>query len=215
MQLQALGSGWLPLLRRTLSEAPAAASVSLQLDEAKLGTLVTWLDLVVRWGARIDLTAARSESELVDLLLADASILAAASEHERRVIDVGSGVGAPGLALALLRPELKLTLLEPREKRAAFLRTALGALERSDVELLRCRSTQVQTASFEVAVSRATLPPPLWLREGARLATGAVWVLLAKEEPPSVDGWRIDRDVHYVWPLVGSARHAVRYKPGR
>jgi 16S rRNA (guanine527-N7)-methyltransferase len=55
------------------------------------------------------------------------------------LVDVGSGNGSPGLVLALLRPELPATLLEPRQKRWAFLREAAraGGLSRVDVQRAR------------------------------------------------------------------------------
>src|SRR5690606_15156917 len=100
--------------------------------------LARWAELVAVWNQRIDLTAALSTAELVDLLVADAALIAQASApseggEPERWLDVGSGAGAPGLALALLRPESSMTLVEPRAKRVAFLRTALATLGRTDV----------------------------------------------------------------------------------
>jgi hypothetical protein len=63
----------------------------------------------------------------------------------------------------------------------------------------------------DVAISRATLPPPLWLREGARIAKRSVWVLLGQDEPPSLPSWHLDLDLNYDWPLTGGRRRAVRY----
>jgi 16S rRNA (guanine527-N7)-methyltransferase len=178
------------------------------------------LDLVVTWNARVDLTAARDERELVDLYLADALVLAA--RHPPRLepsepetwTDVGSGAGAPGLVLALLRPDLQLTLVEPRAKRIAFLRTAVGSLGlRHPPKLVDRRSSAVLAASSDVAVSRATFAPAEWLGEGARLARKAVWVLLARAEVPALPGWRVAQQVDYCWPLTGVVRHAVAFAP--
>jgi len=177
------------------------------------------MDLVVLWNRRIDLTAARSPEELVDLYVADAALLsvctapAEAAGTPTRWADVGSGGGAPGLGMAAMRGDLRLTLVEPRAKRVAFLRTALAIVGRTDVELRRARSEQLDDRQWEVACSRATLPPVQWLQEGARLATQAVWVLLARGEPPALGGWRIDLDVRYPWPLTGVSRRAVRFVP--
>jgi 16S rRNA (guanine527-N7)-methyltransferase len=169
-----------------------------------------WLDLVVAWSERVDLTAARDAETLADLLLADAALLAS-TQPTGSVIDVGSGVGAPAIPLAILSPVLDITLVEPRERRAAFLRTSCGSLERPDIRLLRKRSMEVEADVAELAISRATLPPPLWLREGARLAQRAVWVLLGQDEPPTLPAWHADLDLSYEWPLTGGRRRAVRY----
>lgn len=220
MPLARLGNGWLPRIERVLHETPASCARSLVVTDTARAQLVTWLDLVVAWSERVDLTAARDPDTLVDLLLADAALLASgdlletgATSERARIIDVGSGVGAPAIPLAILRPEFSLTLVEPRERRAAFLRTSCGVLSRPDISLLRTRSMEVGPKSADVAISRATLPPPQWLREGARLAEHAVWVLLGQDEPPSLDAWSIDVDVRYQWPLGRGQRRAVRFVP--
>jgi len=210
MALARLGTAWLPRIERVLAEAPASCGLALTLPEGALTQLVTWLDLVVAWSDRVDLTAARDADTLVDLLLADAAVLAC-TELGGSAIDVGSGVGAPAIPLAILQPALELTLVEPRERRAAFLRTSCGTLSRPDIRLLRKRSMEVEADVAELALSRATLPPPLWLREGTRLARRGVWLLLGQDEPPTHPSWHPDLDLSYTWPLTGGRRRAVRY----
>lgn len=174
-----------------------------------------FLALVERWGARMDLTAARSRAELVDIYLADALLLHALEpERQAAWVDVGSGGGAPGLSLALLRPSQPMTLVEPRQKRVAFLRSAVGELGLGAVSVRRSRSDELADACASIAVARATLPPAEWLHEGARLATGGVWVLLARSEAPALAGWHATVDQAYRWPLTGAERRAVRYAPG-
>jgi 16S rRNA (guanine527-N7)-methyltransferase len=210
MPLARLGNGWLPRIERVLREVPASAGLALTLETGAADQLVRWLDLVVTWSERVDLTAARDADTLADLLLADAALLAS-TPLSGSVVDVGSGVGAPAIPLAILRPALTMTMVEPRERRAAFLRTSCGTLARPDIHLLRARSMEVKTGSVDVAISRATLPPPLWLREGARIAKRSVWVLLGQDEPPALSEWILDMDLTYVWPLTGGRRRAVRY----
>jgi 16S rRNA (guanine527-N7)-methyltransferase len=174
--------------------------------------IAKWLELVKTWNARIDLTAAKTNRDLVDLMVADALVLAANIEHGLRVVDVGSGAGAPGLALALLRPDLKLTLIEPLTKRVSFLRTVIGTVGRTDIAVVKGKGEDV-AARFDIAISRATLNPPAWVPLGLRLAP-SVWTLLAREEPPTIDGATVDRDISYTWPLAGqsgASRRAVRH----
>lgn len=222
--LRVRGAGWQPLLEEAIGELEMGGLDTKAVWQsggeraASLERLSRLLDLVVTWNARVDLTAARGERELVDLYLADALVLAA--RHTRALeprgvetwTDVGSGAGAPGLVLALLRPELQLTLVEPRAKRIAFLRTAVGSLElRHPPKLVDRRSSALPAASSEVAVSRATFAPAEWLEEGARLARRTVWVLLARAEVPALPGWRAAQQVDYCWPLTGAVRHAVAF----
>jgi 16S rRNA (guanine527-N7)-methyltransferase len=178
------------------------------------GVIVRYLDELLVWNEKMDLTAARTADELVDLTVADAVIIAgASSDSSAKWIDVGTGAGAPGLILAVMLGSIEMTLVEPRDRRVAFLRSAIGKFGLTRTKVERGRSDRLPKAGFGTAVSRATLPPPLWLQEGARLATNAVWVLLAREEAPILDGWRTDVDVHYEWPLTHAPRRAVRYVP--
>lgn len=175
--------------------------------------IATWLALVKTWNARIDLTAAKDDRALVDLMVADALVLSGKIASGARVVDIGSGAGAPGFALALLRPDLKVTLVEPLAKRVSFLRTAIGTLGRIDVELVRGKGDTIakeRGRAFDVAISRATLPPPAWIPLGLELAP-AVWTLLAREEPPEIANAKKDDDVAYTWPIGGASRRAVRH----
>ncbi len=173
--------------------------------------LSTWLEELIRWNKRIDLTAARNGAELADLMLADAYVLAKALPKDANVVDIGSGAGAPGLPLALLRPDLKMLLVEPLGKRVSFLRNAIAACGREDILLVgeRGEATRDRGKRFDIAISRATLAPAEWLALGRELIleNGTVWVLLAKLEEPGTPLEQID----YTWPMTGVARHALRY----
>ena len=218
MPLPKLGNGWTRRLE-TVGQAllpTGEADVAARFARA-VPSLCRYLDLLVEWNQRFDLTAARSEDELVDLTLADALIIAAGALGQAAPpagetwVDVGSGAGAPALPLALLLPELALTLVEPKSKRVAFLRTASGALS-LNTRVSRARSEEVASGTHAVALSRATLAPDLWLSEGARLATQAVWVLLARAEVPWLEAWEVAGDWEYQWPLTGAERRAVRFQ---
>jgi 16S rRNA (guanine527-N7)-methyltransferase len=193
----------------------AAEALGTSLRGPTHDALALWLQRLEEWNARIDLTAARSREELVDLMLADALVLAPRIPGGSRVVDVGTGAGAPGLALALLRDDLRVTLVEPLAKRTSFLRTVVGAVGRNDVTIERGRGeTLANRRAWDVAVSRATLAPAAWLDLGASLASpgGTVWVLLAKDGPPAHPRAALDDDHSYTWPLTGAERRAVSYR---
>jgi 16S rRNA (guanine527-N7)-methyltransferase len=180
--------------------------------------LLAWLSLLITWNARMDLTAARSLLQLVDLMLADAVVLASVLPQEAKTVDVGSGAGAPGLPLCILRPDLKMTLCEPLQKRTAFLRTVLGTLKRNDVTLMVGKGEALPRASFDVALSRATLAPPAWLELGVSLAVpgGEVDVLLARDAVPETAGAAKLEEIAYASAGVSgeSERRLVRYRKG-
>jgi 16S rRNA (guanine527-N7)-methyltransferase len=184
------------------------------LDGRTRRCVTAWLTLLEEWNARIDLTSARSPEMLVDLMLADAVVLARHIEAGARVVDVGTGAGGPALALAFLRPDLRVTLVELSEKRASFLRTVIGTVDRTDISLLRARAEGLAgRRAWDVAVSRATFPPPEWLDLGTKLAApgGSVWLLLSKEATPEHERAHLVETVPYEWPLTGAGRVAARY----
>jgi 16S rRNA (guanine527-N7)-methyltransferase len=175
--------------------------------------LARWLGQLVEWNTHLDLTAARSQAELLDLMIVDALVLSRTTEAGATVVDVGTGAGAPGLALAVVRPDLRVTLVEPLAKRVSFLRAALATIAREDVGILRMKAEELRTR-WDVAIARATFPPPEWLDRGADLVVegGSVWVLLARDEPPSRTDARIVEDVPYAWPGTDAPRRAVCYR---
>ena len=210
--------GWQPLIERSIAALPQTAvplervwrsSAERAAGCAALGRL---LDLVLLWNQRVDLTAARSPEELVDLYLTDALVIAAHARAEPNASWIDSGAGAPGLVLQLLRPEWQLSLVEPRSKRVAFLRTAIGQL-RLGSKVVGGRSDGIGAGACELAVSRATFPPEEWLAEGARLARRGVWVLLARGSAPTLDGWQTTIEVDYEWPLTRVPRRALCFTP--
>lgn len=222
-KLRPLGAAWRPLVAAALDalavQGFAVERVFADAERRAIGVaaLARLLDLVATWNARVDLTAARDERELVDLFLADALVLAAhtlpgVSDAGATWIDVGSGAGAPGLVLQLLRRDLQLTLVEPLTKRVAFLRTVVGSLGLAAMRIEHVRSDALPAAACDVAVSRATFSPDEWLVEGGRLARRVVWVLLARGDAPVHSGWRLAHQVEYIWPLTGVSRRALAFE---
>jgi len=198
-----------------LVEIAAAFDVSLPTDAGE--SLTRWLDLLVAWNAHVDLTAARGTRELVDLMLADALVLTSRIPEGARVVDVGTGAGAPGLALAIVRPDVRVTLVEPLAKRGAFLRTVMGEIGRVDVELVRRTGQGLASLGerrWDIALARATFRPGAWLELAASLlvSPGSAWVFLARERAPTHAGMTEVESVEYLWPLTGARRRLVRYE---
>ena len=212
--LRRLGKAWTPRIEAVIEQAGGPELLARAREHDVAPALARWLDLAVEWNARIDLTAARTPGELVDLFVADAAAIAGSAIHHADLdgpwVDVGSGAGAPGLAVALLvrRP---MTLIEPKAKRVAFLRSVIGQLPDSPVTVVRGRVEDVSPGAFEVATSRATLAPVDWLEAGARIARTAVWLLLARDEPPEMPRWRVAVDRRYTLVETGAPRRALCY----
>lgn len=180
--------------------AAVAARFGHPVDGALIARLAAFVELLMRWNARINLTGARTGTELVRDHLPDSFAMSALVPPAARAIDVGSGGGLPALPFALLRPDVALTLVEPRAKRVAFLRAAVRELALS-AKIVAGRIEAVHD-HFDVAGSRATFPPAEWWPKGETLLAPGGRLLFFLNEAAEA-------------PFPGSAPHQeVRYQAG-
>jgi 16S rRNA (guanine527-N7)-methyltransferase len=174
-------------LRRALAQLSAAWKVPC--DPSQAEQLARYVALLLLWTARINLTAADSPLQLATDHLPDSFALASRLADPAAVIDVGSGGGLPAIPLAVLRPALRVQLVEPIAKKVAFLRTAVRELalgQRMSIDARRAEGiADEKPGSFDVAISRATLTPPAWIALGSRLVRpgGRVFALLGSATP--------------------------------
>ena len=136
----------------------ASALAALGLEGERRARLAEYLDRLAAWNPRINLTGARTPEERVRVLVEP--VLAAVPLIEESLIDVGSGNGSPGLVLALLRPEIAVTLLEPRAKRWAFLREVLRAAGRPEARVEQARHDQYAGPAAQTVTVRAVALSP-------------------------------------------------------
>lgn len=146
------------LLRRAIEQA------AVQVDPVAVPQLCAFAELVEQWGARMNLSGHRTARSIAEALIGD-SIgllaqleLALGSRLAGHVVDLGSGAGFPGIPMAILRPEAKLSLVEVREKRHLFQRAAIRALGLTDVEPVRARIEDVQASPGQVVLGQAVGP---------------------------------------------------------
>jgi 16S rRNA (guanine527-N7)-methyltransferase len=115
-----------------LSESQIANLLTPYLPEVPatlLPQLSTYLDLLLKWNARTNLTAIRDPEEIVRRHFGE-SLFAARhlDPNTPTLLDFGSGAGFPGLPIALLRPDIQVTLAESQNKKATFLREVIRTL---------------------------------------------------------------------------------------
>lgn len=172
--------------------AGLAAQWGVPLLEAQRSALERFGELLLEWNARINLTGARTSDTLVADHLPDAFAVASLLPDAARLVDVGSGGGLPALPLAVLRPALQVTLVEPLGKKVAFLRTAvreLGLSGRVTVEARRAED--LADEAFDVAMSRATFAPDAWVRVARRLVRAGGQVLVLTVPATHLPGRRV------------------------
>ncbi|MFG1998212.1 16S rRNA (guanine(527)-N(7))-methyltransferase RsmG [Spirillospora sp. NPDC048911] len=110
-------------------------------------------------GVERGLIGPREVDRLWERHLINCAVVAEAIPENAKVVDIGSGAGLPGIVLAIVRPDLSITLLEPLLRRTTFLNEAVEMLELANVEVRRGRAEEVvRDLSVDVATARAVAP---------------------------------------------------------
>jgi 16S rRNA (guanine527-N7)-methyltransferase len=117
--------------------------------------LSTYLDLLLKWNSRTNLTAIREPEEIVRRHFGESLFAGYHLSSPSTLLDFGSGAGFPGLPIALLHPEIKVTLAESQNKKATFLREVVRTLGLS-VEIWSARvETMPESRTFDTVALRA------------------------------------------------------------
>jgi 16S rRNA (guanine527-N7)-methyltransferase len=166
--------------------AGVLAALHLQAQAAQIEQLLRYLELLQRWNSVYNLTAVREPAHMLTLHLADSlSLLPPLDRREpRRVLDVGSGGGLPGMVLAIMRPRWQLVLVDAVQKKCAFLRQVAATLQLRNVEVVHGRVEQMRLPGFDCITSRAVgeLAELVRISEHVLLAGGS-WAAMKGSVP--------------------------------
>ena len=176
----------------------AGLAVDLPLREA----LAAYVDLLLRWNRRINLTALTDDDQGIDRLVIEPLVAAQRLPTPDVVLtDIGSGGGSPAIPMKLAAPAVRLRMVESRTRRAAFLREAVRRLVLEETAVAACRYEEL--AAREELAGEADVVSVRAVRTGARMLrqleplvkTGGV-VFLFRGGPGNVDPvpapWRVD-----------------------
>jgi 16S rRNA (guanine527-N7)-methyltransferase len=136
-------------------------------DPELAGALGGYLELLGRWGSAVDLLGDVDEDELVTGHVLESLAALPWVGSSGTLLDVGSGNGFPAVPLLLARPGVRGVLLEPRERRWAFLREVVRELG-LPVKVVREHAGEHRGAGYTVATVRA-VEAGAWLPHAARL----------------------------------------------
>lgn len=198
--------------------AAGLAALGLPLDEGARARLLAYRDELARWGRAHNLTGVRDPERMVPVHLLD-SLALAPLVRGARVADVGSGGGLPGVPLAIARPDLEVTLIEPRARRALFLAHIARTLALGNVIVERCRAEDAPPgARYDTVVTRAFGTLAEFVAAAGPLCAQGGSLLAAKGRDPRAEtaalppGWRAEI-LPLVVPGIDGERHAVRLEP--
>lgn len=107
-------------------------------------------------------------------------------EENATVADIGSGAGLPGIVVALAKPQLKITLIEPLQRRVEFLYEVIDQLKLKNVEVIRAKSEKVK-GSYNFVVARAVAPLPRLIQTTWHLVAPGGSLLAMKGESAAAE----------------------------
>ena len=203
------------------------AQLGLAMDVAGVERLLVYLAELMKWSRRVNLIARDTpEAQVVETHFLDSLTLLPFLDGagEVHLLDVGSGAGFPGLALACVRPDARFTLCEPRQKRVSFLRHVVRTLGLANVEVVAER-VEAHLADwpgrFTHITSRAVAEPAAFLPLVRPLVTPATRVLLMLARAEGLAGidrlvsgpWRVDAERRFVLPFSKGPRQVAAVVP--
>ncbi|WP_018153156.1 16S rRNA (guanine(527)-N(7))-methyltransferase RsmG [Leeia oryzae] len=131
-------------------------ALGLSLDKTRQLLLLEYLQLLVKWNKVHNLTAVRDPEQMVTHHLLDALSVLPHLTETKRLLDVGSGGGIPGLLLAIARPDWEVHLIDSNHKKTAFLQQVAIELQLANVTVHTGRIEALQDVPpFDTVISRA------------------------------------------------------------
>jgi 16S rRNA (guanine527-N7)-methyltransferase len=142
------------------SGAPMAEQEALPTEI--LRSILIYIDLLLRWNARINLTAVRSPEEIVTRHFGESFFAARhlfpagkVRDSAHHLLDLGSGAGFPGIPIKLWNPAIRLTLVESNQKKVTFLREVARALTLTNINVVAARAEDISGPQADTVTLRA------------------------------------------------------------
>lgn len=205
----------------------AARALDRPMDEAQACLLAVYLDQLIKWNKKMNLVGKSDWRTVFDTLVVDslflADFLAGLDLPDKPLcLDFGAGAGLPGIPLRILWRDGDYWLVEVREKRALFMKSALGRLKLSATNVFHGKAEDALSrlekfghhASADLILSRAFMPwkklldfiRPMLCNEAGRVGTA---VILSNDPPPEEaeipEDWTLGDMVAY--PAAGDERY--------
>jgi 16S rRNA (guanine527-N7)-methyltransferase len=189
--------------------------LGLSIPSDKQASMLAYLRLVEKWNRVYNLTAVRGIRKLLIRHLLD-SLTVLPHLCGRRILDIGTGAGLPGIPLALAAPELQLVLLDSNAKRIRFLRQVVAELALDNVTLVQDRVEEYRSGEkFDTLVSRAYTSLAAMIESSGHLLSDDGCIIAMKglwpgDETTTIpEGFHIDRVIDTHVPELNEQRHLV------
>ena len=131
------------------------AQLNLELSDRALGTLLDYIALLQKWNKAFNLTAVRDPEQMIIRHVLD-SLAVLPHLDDKKLLDVGTGGGIPGIIIAVCRPEIAVSLLDSNGKKTRFLQQVKVHLKLDNVEVVQSRAEDYSPpVLFDRIISRA------------------------------------------------------------
>jgi 16S rRNA (guanine527-N7)-methyltransferase len=192
------------------------AEMRLDVTPAQQDQLMDYLGLMFKWNSVYNLTSLRDPMQMVTHHLLDSLAAVPAFVGARNVLDVGSGGGLPGIVLAVVRPDMNVSMIDTVHKKTAFLTQVKAELGLANVTVHTMRVEQLEVSDkFDVITSRAFADLSDFVNWSSHLlAEGGRYIALKgvapEEERQRVPAqWRVTKVEPLQVPRLGAERHLV------
>ena len=137
-----------------------AIELKISLTDEQIEKFYTYMELLLEWNEKINLTAITKPEEIVLKHFIDSMTIAQYISQGAKVVDVGTGAGFPGIPLKIIRDDLEVTLLDSLNKRINFLKEVIDRLQLTKMSAVHSRVEEFgrnknYREKFDVATSRA------------------------------------------------------------
>ena len=134
--------------------------LNIELNEEKIQKFYTYMNLLIEWNEKINLTAIIKPEEIILKHFVDSLTISKYIKENSSLIDVGTGAGFPGIPLNIYRNDLKITLMDSLNKRINFLNEVIKELKLENIETIHSRAEELGKnkkfrEQFDFATSRA------------------------------------------------------------
>lgn len=205
------------------------SQLEIALDDDSLDPLEKYFYELKKWSRKVNLIAKSSSDEhiLENHFIDSLSILPLLEKPGTHLLDVGTGAGFPGLVCKVAHPDLKVTLVEPRQKKVSFLCHVVRTLALSDVMVVECRIEDEDrlpsSMPFTHITSRAVSEIKTFMEMVERFATEGTRVICMKgpkwQEEVAAAGESVHKAyinenvIELVLPFSGARRALLVYVP--
>ena len=192
-------------------------ALGLSCSSDQIDQLLAYLEMLQRWNKAYNLTAIREPIQMVRLHLLDSLAIHPYVQGAKKVIDVGTGPGLPGIPLAILNPDINFTLLDSNGKKTRFLFQAISELSLTNVTEINQRAEKYQSQQlFDIVLSRAFSSISDMLGYCDHLVSETGCFLAMKGKKPDSELSQITKDYKVVdlsqinVPHIESERHLIK-----